>query len=269
MRRTASRVCACILIGWAATAIACAPPSDGPPPILESTTAGSVTAAHDDPRVVASDALSTPASGAAEPLVIVTVFTDFQCPACPRVEAFMQMLRGFWPDEVQIHYRHFPLRNTHPLAQLAGQAVAAAHRQGGYACMSKSLYQSQDAWSGRGDDALREHVAELATACGLDAPRVVADMDDPTIADRVDGDFELGRELDVRGTPWVLVNGIRANLSPRDGIPPATLLKALVRREVREARAQLESGMTRAEIPAARLFGNLGDEHKVGRLLDL
>ncbi|MCC6619956.1 MAG: DsbA family protein [Deltaproteobacteria bacterium] len=242
--------------------VACAEPPLARP-ILESTTA----AAGDDPTEVAPDAVTTPAAGAREPLVVVTIFTDFQCPACPRAEGFMEALRLGWPDDVQIQYRHFPLMGSHPLAHPAGRAAAAAHRQGGYACMARALYRTQSLWSGTSDAALEAHVTELAGACGLDVARFTSDLADPRLADRVDADFDLGREAGVRGTPWVLVNGIRANLSPRDGIQPATLLKALVRREIREARLQLEAGAPRADIPRARLFGNLGNASLVDRLL--
>ena len=258
-----TRLASISLLALAACAV---PPTKKP--IVESTTSLAVTQGGDDPTAVAPDATSTPASGAADPLVVVTVFTDFQCPACPRVESFMEGLREFWPDDVQIQYRHFPLMNSHPLAHSAAQAVAAAHRQGGFACMAHALYTTQDAWTNRIEDTLREHVHTLAGECGLDAPSLVADMEDESIIARVDEDFRLGREAGVRGTPWVLVNGIRANLSPRDGIQPATLLKALVRRELREARVKLELGMKRSEIPKARLFGNLADAALVERLLD-
>jgi protein-disulfide isomerase len=246
--------------------VACAP-TPVPMPILESTTATSVTDGGDDPRVVAADALTTPAHGAAEPLVVVTVFTDFQCPDCPRVEAFMEMIRQAWPEDVQVQYRHFPL-SSHALAASAGAAAAAAHRQGGYACVARGLYDTQEAWSSGTEATLREHVHGLAEICHLDADRLVADIDDPLVTEHIEDDFRLGREVGVRGTPWVLVNGVRANLSPRDGLQPATLLKALVRRELRESRLQMALGKARAEIPAGRLFGNLGDTALADRLLD-
>lgn len=252
----------------AALASACAPPKDGPKPILESTTAASVTAGKDDPTAVAPDALTTPALGAREPLVVITVFTDFQCPFCPRVEPFLENLRAQYPDDIQIQYRHFPLMNAHPLAESAAHAVAAAHRQGGFKCMAHGLYDTQKTWSGQTEETLREHVLHLGKACGLDEARLDNDMHDPLVADRILKDFELGRDVGVRGTPWVMVDGLKAELSPKTGTRPAILLSALVRRELREAKAQLAMGTPRSEIPQGRLFGNLGDAELVGRLLD-
>ncbi|MFO0747626.1 MAG: DsbA family protein [Myxococcota bacterium] len=247
---------------------ACSPPPDGPKPILESTTAASVTTGKDDPAVVAADATTTPAQGAREPLVVVTVFTDFQCPFCPRVEPYLENIRLQYPDDVQIQYRHFPLMNAHPLAETAGHVTAAAHRQGGFKCMAQALYRTQKAWSGKDEAAFREFVLGLAPSCRLDAARLEADMADPLVIDRVSADVELGRDVGVRGTPWVMVDGMKAELSPKAEAKPSTLLSALIRRELREAQAQLEAGTPRAEIPAKRLFGNLGDQSLVDRLLD-
>ena len=260
----------------ALTTFACVAPKEIKP-ILESTTTEAVVEGKDDPTIVAPDAVTTPASGSATPLVIVTAFVDYQCPACPRLESFLESLRLDYPDDIQIQYRHFPL-TMHRLAKPAAYAVAAAHRQGGFECMAHGLFATQDDWSDKGEDHLREHVAELAQACGLDTAKLEEDMLDPLIADRVDNDFALGQAADVRGTPWLLVDGVRAQLSSRDSVrrpdgsidprtPPATLLSALVRRELREAHAQLDAGVPRAEIPRKRLFGNLGDEALVNQLL--
>jgi len=251
----------------AATLAACAEPRL-PKAILEATTSSAV-ARGDDPTVVAPGATTTPARGAREPLVVVTIFTDFQCPACPRAEGFMESLRQAWPSDVQVQYRHFPLMGSHPLAHPAGRAAAAAHRQGGYACMARSLYDAQPLWSDTSEELLSSLAAELAAGCGLDVARFTADLADPALVDRVDDDYDLGREVEVRGTPWVLVNGTRAQLSPRDGIQPATLLKALVRHEIRAGRALLAAGTPRAEIPRLRVLAALrGNAELADRLLE-
>lgn len=244
------------------------------PSVLESTTARAVAEGGDDPTVVAPDAVSTPALGAAEPRVVVTLFTDYQCPNCKRMHDLAARLVDRWPDAVQVQFRQLPL-TQHPLARTAARAALAAHRQGRFACMHSALGRSRPSWTGLSLAAFQAFLdTTLAPHCGLDVARFARDREDPAIAAKVQADWELAGALGVRGTPTVLVDGLEAKLWPRAGTRPALLLNAVVRRGLRDVEAQLAACERDGTIDcgwrhlvARRLYGNTGSPDAM-KLLD-
>ncbi len=261
-------------LGASALATACAPTAP-PPPILESTTSSAVDDG-DDPSVVAPDAVSTPALGAREPLVVVTLFTDYQCPHCRRTNDVAQRLVDRWPDTVQVQFRQRPTRGqVH--ARMAAIAALAAHRQGKFQCLSSALIRTRTAWSTLDGAGFLAFVrTRLGPHCGLSLEQLDRDLGDPRLGEKVDADAQLARDAGVRGTPAVMVNGLQASLWPRAGVPPAQLLNALVRQSLREAIVQREAcereigGDTcrPRRLVADRIYGNLGDRALTARLID-
>lgn len=252
---------------------ACGAPSDGERPILESTTSRAV-ATGDDPTTVAPDALSTPAAGAREPLVVVTFFTDYQCPNCKRMHDVAARVLDAWPDEAQLQFRMLPLQG-HPLARPAARVALAAHRQGRFLCMNSALIRSRSTWNGMSEAGFLVFARDvLAPRCELDRARLVDDAADPRIDDKITADVQLARDAKVRGTPTVLVDGTDVKFWPVAGVRPEMLLNAVVRRGLRDARAHLSECRARGEacpidgLPAERLYGNLGDSELTQRLLD-
>ena len=256
----------------AAFVAACSPTPR--PTVLEASTTASSREKKadgtpvDDPTAVDPEAVTTPALGAVEPLVVVTIFTDYQCPNCKRMHDLAARLVDRWPDEVQVQFRQVPLA-IHPLARQAANAALAAHRQGRFACMHAALVRSRLDWTGFDAPHFDRFLEEvLVPHCGLDAARFARDLVDPRIATKVQEDWKLAGDAEVPGTPTVLVDGLRARLWPRAGVEPQLLLNALVRRNLREAREQLAHGTKRIELPALRLYGNTGNEELTLRLLD-
>lgn len=252
---------------------ACRGTSDGAP-ILEATTSRAVDDG-DDPTVVAPDALSTPAAGARAPLVIVSVFTDYQCPNCKRLHDVAARVLEAWPDEVQVQFRMLPLQG-HALARPAARVALAAHRQGRFLCMNAALTRARTTWTGMSEAGFLVFARDvLAPRCGLDGARLMADQEDPRIAAKIEAEVQLARDARVRGTPTVLVDGTDVKFWPVAGVRPELLLNAVVRRSLREAKTHLSECRARGEacpldgLPAARLYGNLGDSELTQRLLDL
>ncbi len=230
--------------------------------VLESTTA---LAEGDDPRVVAPDALTIPALGARDPRVIVSLFTDYECPNCKRMHDLAARLVDRWPDVVQVQFRQMPL-DGHERAEPTACAALAAHRQGRFACMHAALIKSRNGWRTLPPLDLRRFVVdELAPWCGLDIARFERDLEDPKILAFVRHEREVARDLGVRGTPTVLVNGLEATLWPRPGINPALLMNALIRRVIRDAESAAASGGTLGVADLVR--ANLGDDDKTALLL--
>ena len=76
--------------------------------------------------------------------VTVVEYGDFECPYCGRAEpAVRELLRDF--ADVRYVWRHLPLADVHPNAQLAAEASEAAAAQGAFWPMHDLLLEHQDA----------------------------------------------------------------------------------------------------------------------------
>lgn len=227
---------------------ACRPGSA--PAVTESTTA------TPRPHAPGALALPPPALGASSPLVVVTLFTDFECPYCREMAPAMTRLAETWPADLQVQLRHLPL-SFHGLAEAAARAAVAAQLQGRFAAMHDLLFRRQAEWSALADvPAFTAWAQAQAASLGLDAPRFAADLAAPETAARVAEDAAKGRALSLPGTPSVLVGARLAD--PTAGV--AGIL-SLARDELSQADNALRSGVPRAEVPYQRALAGAPDSH--------
>src|SRR5207247_3202300 len=76
--------------------------------------------------------------------VTVVEYGDFECPYCGQAEPVVrELLRDF--ADVRYVWRHLPLNDVHPHAQLAAEASEAAAEQGAFWEMHDLLLDHQDA----------------------------------------------------------------------------------------------------------------------------
>jgi formate-nitrite transporter family protein len=122
-------------------------------------------------------------------------------------------------DQLCFVFRNFPLMEMHPYAEHAAEAAESAGEQGHYWEMHDLLFENQNALT---DDDLAEYATEL----GLDAKRLVAEVQRGAHAARIQSDLRSGEKNGVNGTPTFFVNG-----KLFDGEPtPEELLAALAER---------------------------------------
>src|SRR5262249_20156640 len=76
--------------------------------------------------------------------VTLVEYGDFQCPYCGRAEPVVRELLADFGD-VRYVWRHLPLRDVHPNAQIAAEAAEAAAAQGSFWEMHDLLLARQDA----------------------------------------------------------------------------------------------------------------------------
>jgi Na+/H+ antiporter NhaA len=139
--------------------------------------------------------------GPEEAPVTLVEYGDFECPFCGQAEPVVrELLRDF--GDLRYVWRHLPLNDVHPRAQLAAEAAEAAADQGAFWEMHDLLLEHQDAL--RPSD-LTGHAERL----GLDAERFAADLDKHVGAARVAEDVDTADLSGVSGTPTFFVNGRR------------------------------------------------------------
>ena len=137
------------------------------------------------------------------PLAPVTLveYGDFECPYCGRAEPVVRdLLAG--DGELRYVWRHLPLLDVHPHAQLAAEASEAAAAQGAFWEMHALLFAHSD--------ALRpEQLIGYAAELGLDVERFERDLARHAFAGRVTADVDGADLSGVSGTPTFFVNGHR------------------------------------------------------------
>ena len=139
--------------------------------------------------------------GPEESLVTVVEYGDFECPYCGMAEpAVRELLRDY--GEVRYVWRHLPLTDVHPNAQLAAEAAEAAARQGAFWEMHDLLLDHQDALHPR-------DLIGYAASLGLDTDRFAADLRKHAGMAHVNEDLESADLSNVSGTPTFFVNGKR------------------------------------------------------------
>ncbi len=133
--------------------------------------------------------------------VTLLEYGDLECPFCGRAEtAIREVLRDF--GEVRYVWRHLPLNDVHPHAQLAAEAAEAAAAQGRFWDMHDALLSHQDRLT------VRDLLAE-ADALGLDHDRFKADLRRRHGSVRIAQDVESADLSGVSGTPSFFINGHR------------------------------------------------------------
>lgn len=143
--------------------------------------------------------LNSPARGPANAPVTLTVFSDFQCPHCSKLVAFIDEVQAKNPDRVRVVFKQFPLR-MHNMAIPAALASLAAREQGKFWPLHDLLFAN-------GSQLSEEKIRSLAQQAGLNMSRFDQDRSAQRLRDEVQRDLNLGQQAGVQGTPAVFVNG--------------------------------------------------------------
>lgn len=163
--------------------------------------------------------------GTENALVTLVEYADFECLNCARafpvLGRYLEELRG----TLRLVFRHFPLGWEHPGSALAARASEAAARQGRFWEMHDELFRNPGMLH---REALHAHAA----SAGLDVVRFAEDLEDPTLAARVERDITSGRRASVNATPTFFINGARyLNSRNVEGLHSVILEAALDRTE--------------------------------------
>jgi Na+/H+ antiporter NhaA len=133
--------------------------------------------------------------------VTVVEYGDFECPYCGRAEPVVRELLGDFAD-VRYVWRHLPLNDVHPHAQVAAEAAEAAASQGAFWEMHDLLLGHQDAL--RVSDLL-----SYAEQLGLDVDRFADDLRRHLGANRIAENVDSADLSGVSGTPTFFIDGRR------------------------------------------------------------
>ena len=114
-----------------------------------------------------------------------------------------------YPQQVKLVVKHFPLPN-HRWARQAAEAALAAGQQGKFWELHKLLFENYRVL----DD---KKIEDLARGLGLDMEKLNSDMKSPAIQELINRDIQNARDVGVRGTPTLYVNGKLLTNRSREG----------------------------------------------------
>jgi Na+/H+ antiporter NhaA len=134
--------------------------------------------------------------------VTLVEYGDFECPYCVTAAPVIEELLGRFTDELRYVFRHLPLNDVHPNAQVAAEASEAAAEQGAFWPMRERLL-------GHPDELTPPELAHHADALGLDVEEFGEDLRRRRHAPRIARDVQSADASGVSGTPTFFVNGRR------------------------------------------------------------
>lgn len=127
-------------------------------------------------------------------------YGDYQCPYCGMAFPIVKRIQEVFNDDLKFIFRNFPLTNIHPLATLAAVATEAAGLQGMYWEMHDLVFEHQQS-------LFKKALVEYAAAINLDLEQFKSDLNNKTLIEKVESDFESGLRSGVNGTPTFFING--------------------------------------------------------------
>jgi len=201
------------------------------------------------PRKTLSKNAFDGAKGAADAVVTIVEFADFECPHCQMAAPQMKELIEKYGDTVELVFKNYPLgkkcneqmsRDMHPNACGAAVATQCAGRQGQYWEMHDLVFMK----ARNGDSVGTRNLKKYAKTLGLEANEFAACLTDDSAWEEVRLQVGDGRAAEISGTPAFFVNGVQMPS------PHPAFVEAAVRREL------LAAGVTELPPDEDRVFGN-------------
>ena len=167
------------------------------------------------------------ARGPEDAPVTLLEYGDYECPYCGQAEVVIRDLLESFGDDVRYVWRHLPLNDVHPNAQMAAEAAEAAAAQDAFWGMHDKLLEHQDELS---PPDLTRYAEEL----DLDVERFWDDLRERVHAPRIAEDVGSADASGVAGTPTFFINGKRHHGAYDIDTLTATVRAARNRERLRE-----------------------------------
>lgn len=142
--------------------------------------------------------------GNKEAKVVITEYSDFQCPACASYYGIIKQLHKDFGDDLAIVYRHFPLRQ-HENAEIAALSVEAAGRRNKFWEMHDMIFENQKNWEN--EKNAQEIFIDYAKRLELNLEKFRLDLNSKEAKEKVEADYQSGVKTGVNHTPTFFVNG--------------------------------------------------------------
>jgi len=139
--------------------------------------------------------------------VVVTVYTDYQCPYCrDQAKVLRTNLLKAFPKQVRMFIHDFPLEQIHPWARTAAIAGRCTLLQGedNYWKFHDWVFEKQATLS---LETFRGELMTWAPQNGIDILQLTRCVDTKETDGAVTKDIEAARKLGINSTPTIYING--------------------------------------------------------------
>ena len=132
--------------------------------------------------------------------LLLLEYGDYECPSCVEAEPAVRHLVEVFGKRMAFVFRHYPLVDVHPHAELAAEAAEAAAAQGKFWPMHHLLFTHSQ-------HLKLEALTDYAQIAGLDMRRFKGEMADRIYTQRVQEHRRSGDEIGLHGSPAFFLNG--------------------------------------------------------------
>lgn len=136
------------------------------------------------------------------PITIVE-YSDLRCSFCKRFHSVLQQLLDNYPNQVRWVYKHFPLGGSYGESRRAAEASECSWEQKG----NEGFWQFVDGLFENQEKLGKELYQELAQKLNLNMDKFNECLTSRKYRDKVEANYQEGKELGIRGTPTSFVNG--------------------------------------------------------------
>jgi len=151
--------------------------------------------------------IESPFFGNKDSKVQMTIFTDFQCPACIQFEKSIweQILEKYVDtNKIGLTYKMFPL-SFHKNAPEDALGALCALSEWKYREFSKEMYSLEE--EKNGGDITFEERSNIAKKIGINELKFKQCIDDGNYVSKIKEDMELWDKIGLKGTPSIYING--------------------------------------------------------------
>src|SRR5580658_8505537 len=137
----------------------------------------------------------SPIAGNPKGDVTLVEFFDYRCPYCKQVQPALEKLVA---DDHQLRFvfKEFPVLG--PDSEVAARVALAARKQGKYDAFHRAVMGT----TGHIDEGV---IMKVAASVGLDVDKLKQDMKSPDVDKQLKANLDLGKTLDLDGTPSFIV----------------------------------------------------------------
>lgn len=159
-----------------------------------------------------TDAQSSDAGTDNPDKVVLTEYSDYQCPACAYYHPIVEKIKNEMSDQVEVRLRFFPL-NGHRYSALAARAAQAAKNQGKFYEMHALLFENQQQWSQASNPVTA--IVNFARTLELDLNQFTEDLNAGETQKTVMEQKQQGADRGVNSTPTFYLDGEEVDPLPK------------------------------------------------------
>jgi protein-disulfide isomerase len=140
--------------------------------------------------------------GPADAPITLVEYGDYECPHCAAAYPIVNQVELSFRGRMRLVFRHFPLTEIHPHAEIAAESAEFAGTAGLFWEMHHALFQNQSRLS-------VTTIFLIGGALGLSESAMKDALETGQHRKKVRSDFMGGVRSGVNGTPAFFINGVR------------------------------------------------------------